>query len=194
MFLETLRCGKCKAPLPEGMLNSSDIETCPSCGGPVAVWVFPALFGRPEPLPESTALPEESTCFFHPTNRAEVVCDTCGRFLCPVCDLEFRGAHFCSVCLDKTVSQKKTPELENRFFHYDELALVLAIVSLFIPCLVVFTVPASLYYVIKHWRTPLSAVPRGRWRWYLSMVFSFLAVFLVVMWIVTVIDNVSFYY
>lgn len=190
MFFEILRCGKCKAPLPEGMLNSSDIETCPSCGGPVAAWVFPALFRREVPLPESATLQEESTCFFHPTNRAEVICDGCGRFLCPVCDLEFRGNHFCPVCLDKAVSNKKTPELESRFFHYDELALMLAVVSLLIPCVAVFTVPGALYYAIKYWRTPLSAVPRGRWRWYLSLIFCLVAILAFGVLIIAVVDVV----
>lgn len=173
MILDPLICSRCKTRLPETMVNLDAFAECPSCGGAVGVTVFPALFHREGRTEGRPAMDDESTCYYHESKRAEVICDGCGRFLCRLCDIEVRGDHLCPTCIETALSRKSAPELESQYTHYDQIALTLAILPLVIlPCAVFITSPLAMYYAIRHWRTPQSAVPRRKWRNCLALFFG----------------------
>ena len=120
-------CPKCRAWLLDGVFNQLQLAPCPSCGTPLQIEVFPALFRKIEPgqRPEAIMLEGESSCFFHPQKKAVVPCAGCGRFLCAVCDCEFRGEHFCPACLETGKSKGKIKALESQRIRYDKIALTL---------------------------------------------------------------------
>ena len=95
-------CTKCRTPLPPVLYNTRDLRACPSCRTKLQVEVFPAVLRPPGPgsAGEAVVMDGEATCFFHATKRAVVPCDSCGRFLCAVCDVEMNGEHLCSLCIE----------------------------------------------------------------------------------------------
>src|SRR5580658_8979442 len=97
-----LTCPSCKVALPPSLYNTPDLYPCPACSIPIRIEVFPAL-SAPQAVGQSgeTILVEgESSCFYHPAKRAVVACESCGRFLCALCDLDLNGQHLCPGCLD----------------------------------------------------------------------------------------------
>jgi hypothetical protein len=177
-----LACPRCSAALPETFFNASDLHPCPFCAAQVQVEVFPALLTGPAigSAGETVVLEGESSCFYHPSKRATAACDSCGRFLCALCDLDLNGQHLCPGCLKSGKRKGKLKNLENRRMRYDSMALMLAFVPLLIFYLTVFTAPATLYIVIRYWNAPGSLISRGRWR----MVIAFIAALLQILaWI-----------
>src|SRR5258708_7514078 len=102
-----LTCPKCRAPVADGALNSETLQECLSCGGPLRVEVYPALFKPTEAgkTGETIVIEGEASCFYHPQKRAAIHCAFCGRFVCALCDVELNGEHICPVCLE--TGQKK---------------------------------------------------------------------------------------
>src|ERR1043166_5695656 len=108
-------CSRCNAPLPEILFNRQECVPCPACSSLLQVESFPALFrpipqGRPG---EALLVETESSCFYHPEKKAAVPCDSCGRFLCALCDCELHGKHFCPACLETGRKKGKIKSLEN---------------------------------------------------------------------------------
>ena len=177
-----LACPRCDAALPETFFNASDLYPCPVCSAQVQVEVFPALLN---PLAvgtagESIVIEGESSCFYHPSKRAVTACDSCGRFLCALCDLDLNGQHLCPTCLKTGKRKGKLKNLENHRILYDSLAMTLAFLPLLIFYLTIATAPTTLFVVIRYWNSPTSLVRRSRWR----MVVAFIAALLeVVAWI-----------
>ena len=142
-------------------LQPGRIVSCPGCGDPLQVEVFPALFRRCLPVKGETIIESESSCFYHPQKKAVVPCQGCGRFLCALCDCELRGQHFCPACLE--VGQKgKIKSLENQRTLYDGIALSLAILPLLIFYFTMVTAPMALYVAIRYWNAPRSIVHRTK--------------------------------
>ena len=130
-------CGVCGTPLRAEHLNTAVPVPCPRCGARGLAWVFPALF-RPAPVTlagedltgDLNGGEGEAACFFHPTKRAAVPCDRCGRFLCRLCDLDFGdGHHLCPECLRAGRRDGTMPELVNERPMRDRLALLLALLG-----------------------------------------------------------------
>ncbi len=188
MLLQDVRCRKCGTLVPDNLLNSPQFAHCPSCGASLAVWIFPALF-RQEHLPNASILDDESSCYYHETNRAETFCDSCGRFLCHVCVLKINGRHICPACLETALSRKRIPQFESQFFAYDELALSLALVSFVFPCFIL-AAPASLYYIFRYWNVPKSVLPKSRWREYVAIFLNLGAILLFSMLILTILTSI----
>ena len=65
----------------------------------------------------------EASCFYHPAKKAVLPCESCGRFLCAVCDVEMNGQHLCPACLASGKKKGRLKQLENRRTLYDSLAL-----------------------------------------------------------------------
>jgi hypothetical protein len=172
--MSIVQCGACFAPAPPETWNGGRAP-CPACGKPVEAYVFPA-FSRPleGARPEQVVTEVEAGCYHHPQNRAVVHCDECGRFLCRLCDLEVDGRHLCPGCLESGMRKRRIRDTDNRRVMYDSLALALATLPL--PTLwgPVFGAPAALYFVGRHWSTPLSIVPRTRVRFVLAAVIALL--------------------
>ena len=169
-----IACTKCNEPLPREVYNTSEMAGCPSCGVSLKVDVFPALFRERETglLGENIALETESSCFFHPSKRAVVPCAECGRFLCALCDIEFNGRHLCPQCLEVGEKKRKMKILETQRVLYDDIALALAIIPVIFIWPTLITAPLSLFIAIRHWKTPLSIIPRTKIRFIFAMVLS----------------------
>jgi hypothetical protein len=141
------------------MFNAGQFASCPSCRAPLWVEVFNALFRPPSPgaVGEAVIIQGESACFYHEAKRAVVVCDSCGRFLCALCDCLLNGRHYCPPCLESGEKKRFIETLEKARPLHGRQALILAILPLFITGL------AAIFLAIRHWKTPGSLVRPQRW-------------------------------
>src|SRR5437870_464361 len=178
MTASSLLCTKCKAPLPETLINRPELTPCPSCAAPLQVEVFPALFrpvvtGRDG---EAVLVEGESTCFYHPQKKAVLPCEGCGRFLCALCDCELHGQHFCPACLEVGRKKGRIKSLENQRTLYDSIALSLALAPLLIFYFTIVTAPMALYFSIRYWNAPRSIVHRTKVRYVFAIIFALLQI------------------
>lgn len=171
----TIPCPKCRKVFKAENWHRDGMPCCQRCSTVYELVDFPALYQSPENRPESTAdaLPEDASCFFHAQNRAEQVCEGCGRFLCPVCTVNFGGRKLCPSCIAQ--GQTKAPEAEQGRILWDGIALNLALLP---PLLVVtwmfslITAPVALGIAIFGWNRPTSLVRGSRVRLVLAMVLA----------------------
>lgn len=195
-----LKCVKCKAPLvtvehPEAAavpFNTGATSPCPACGAETMIEIYPAMFRPPDGTGAGDKIvsSEEAACFYHPQKRAAVPCDSCGRFLCALCDVELQGQHLCPNCLQSGKKKGKIKNLENERVLYDRIALMLSLAPLTL-ILIYFsfiTAPMSLYFAIRYWNSPSSVVPRrSRLRFVIAIILSLLQIagwiFLIAFWI-----------
>ena len=147
-------------------IDHPDWSPCPHCGVPLQVTTFPALLGVTEPgrTGEKLVVDDQSSCFYHPGKKAAIACESCGRFLCALCDLELNTAHICPRCLEKGMKGGRREDLQNERFLYDGLALALATYPLLIFWLTLFTAPMALFVVARYWKKPGGPTPRTRIR------------------------------
>jgi hypothetical protein len=172
MAAQAICCGECSMPVPAEFWNRAGMP-CRGCGQAIQVAVFPAIeSARSGALPEAVEIESEASCFFHPSSRAAIPCDECGRFLCRLCEIEVDGRHLCPTCFESGISTSKLQSLETSRTMYDSMALAFATLPslLFWPAIV--GAPAALFIVIRRWRAPGSIVPRTRIRYYLAILFS----------------------
>jgi len=116
----------------------------------------------------------QAACFYHPTKTAHVPCESCGRFICALCDVELHGQHLCPGCVESGRRKGSITSLERGRWLWDSIALWLAVLPvLFCFWLTVITAPAAIFLSIFGWRKPRSLVPRWtRFRFILAIVFS----------------------
>lgn len=171
-------CPHCRAWLLDGVFNRPEPAPCPSCGTHLQIEVFPALFRKISPglAAEIIMLEGESSCFFHPQKKAVVPCAGCGRFLCALCDCEFRGEHFCPACLEAGKSRGKIVALDGQRIRYDHIALVVAILPVIFIFPTLITAPIALFIAIRYWNTPRSLVRRNRFRLVLAALLALLQI------------------
>ncbi len=171
-------CPRCERPLPETFFNAPDLRPCPACSTPVRAEVFPALLAPPAvgSAGETLVVEGESSCFYHPAKRASTACESCGRFLCALCDVDLNGRHLCPACLETGKRKGKLQQLENRRMRYDSLAMTLALLPMLIFYFTFVTAPATIYVVIRYWNAPASLVSRGRWRMVLAFIIALLQI------------------
>jgi hypothetical protein len=175
MAATTLACDRCRRPFPPELLGGAE-GRCDGCGREARLEVFPALLrGVAAGAAASAVLTDEAACFHHPAKQAVAACESCGRFLCALCDLEVHGVHYCSACLEQ--SRKKGRTVHRRdAIRYDRLALMLATV----PCLFVLptllTAPTTIGVVLFGWRRQNSLVSRGRAGFLVSLVLALLQI------------------
>jgi hypothetical protein len=156
-------CNLCYAVMPSW--ENSDNAACANCGAYSVVRVFPAMFQPPPAPAESLSAAEgEATCYDHPSKRAVAHCSQCGRFVCPLCAVDFRGGVWCPRCIASGAEKKRTVELEKSRTLYDSVALTLALAPILFWVLTIFTGPASIFIALRYWKYPLSLVRRTRWR------------------------------
>jgi hypothetical protein len=175
---QPIQCPKCKAWLLGGVLNQPDLIPCPSCGVPLQVEVFPAMFRKAAPgqASEAILIEGESSCFYHPQKKAVVPCDGCGKFLCALCDCSLRGQHFCPTCLETGKTKGKIKTLDNERTLYDSIALALAILPLLIFYFTLVTAPMALFIAIRYWKAPMSILRRSRFRFVIAMILATLQI------------------
>ena len=169
--MSAVTCTKCGFVLNEALFNQPDWSLCPSCSSRLRVEVFPALFNAPATVQPAQAVVAEgeASCFYHPSKKAVLPCETCGRFLCALCDVELNGQHLCPACLSSGQKKGKLSNLDNRRVLYDSLALTLALVPLLLWPFTLITAPAALFIAIRYWRAPGSVVQRTKIRLILAM-------------------------
>lgn len=167
-------CTKCRAPLPPVLYNLADLRACPACGARAQVEVFPAALRPPGPgaTGEAVLVDGEASCFYHPAKKAVLPCESCGRFLCAVCDVEMNGHHLCPACLESGKKKGRLKQLENRRTLYDSLALAVAVYPMLVWPFTAISAPIALYIAIRHWNAPTSVVPRRKWRAVLAIIIA----------------------
>lgn len=130
MAAQDLSCPKCREALHPPVAEGPGSTVCPRCRTRAEFEVFPALFagprlGRPgEPLVDAS----EASCFFHAEKRAAVACESCGRFLCALCDLEMEGRHICPTCLAAGRKKGALKNLDQFRVMWPGVALLMTIV------------------------------------------------------------------
>lgn len=178
MSARLLACTKCRASLPPALYNAPDLRPCPACGAWTQVEVFPAALRPPGPgtVGEAVMVEGEASCFYHPAKKAVLPCESCGRFLCAVCDVEMNGVHLCPACVESGKKKGRLKQLENRRTLYDSLALAVAVYPMILVWPTLIGAPASIYIAIRYWNAPSSVVPRSKWRAILAIVLALLQI------------------
>ena len=158
-----LPCPRCKRTLgPESWIDANS-GVCFRCKTDYEFVGFPALHApRSRVAPQAAVLAADSVCFFHAENRAEAICESCGRLLCPVCTVPFAGQKLCPTCISSAKTSEAPTIIRDRVL-YDGIALVLALLPLVVWPLTLVTAPAALGVAIYGWKKPGSLV-RGRSR------------------------------
>jgi len=170
-------CTKCRTPLPPALYNASDLRACPACGAPTQVEVFPAALRSDLAAHGDAMLVEgEASCFYHPAKKAVLPCESCGRFLCALCDIELSGQHICPACLESGRKKGRLQQLENRRTLYDSLALAVAVFPMLLVWPSLLGAPIALYIAIRYWNAPSSVVPRNKWRFVVAIVLAILQI------------------
>lgn len=129
----SLTCPACGAALGPYGLDATQEAVCPACRVGLRGQLFRAWWTPPNSLSTEKSAPAmegEAVCFFHPTNRAVLPCDACGRFMCAVCDLPVGSRHLCPVCLSKGMGKEKLTEIIPRRFLWGPAAFLLGLVPL----------------------------------------------------------------
>ncbi len=158
-----LPCPKCKRVLGSDSWHDSASGKCRGCREDFEFFAFPALTAQPKRATAQTALEaEESVCFFHAGNRAEAVCDDCGRLICAVCSIGASGRKVCPSCISATKKAGAPTVVRERMLH-DSTALGLTLLPLLVWPLTLVTAPLALGFTIYGWKKPSSLV-RGRSR------------------------------
>ena len=172
----TIPCPKCRKPFKDESWHRDGMPTCHRCRTVFELIDYPALFQNPESRKAvgQDALPEDASCYFHPKNRAEQVCESCGRYLCPVCSIDFGGRRLCPSCI--AGKQKAAPEADQGRMLWDGIALSLAVMPFLIWPLTLVTAPAALGVAIVGWRKPGSLVRGNRVRLVISIILASLQI------------------
>ncbi len=163
--LPTLTCSACGRGLPVPASGRGALS-CPVCGAELEVELFPAFFRRPAAAVNAEAVADgtEASCFFHPHKKAALPCDHCGRFLCPLYEVDLGGRRLCPTCIEAGRTSGRMEELVTRRILHDQTALSLAIYPMLFFFVTLITAPIAIWMAIRHWNSPGSLVPRTRIR------------------------------
>lgn len=175
-----LPCPKCQRTLSQLSWHGETSGRCLSCSVEFEFIGFPALTAtKVRAVPKAVLAAEHATCFFHAENQAESVCESCGRFLCAICAIEFTGRRLCPGC----IASAKTGDIRavGQRTLYDGIALALAIVPMLVWPITAVTAPIAFGFVVVGWRKPLSLVGGGRTK---LVIAGLLALLQIVVWIV----------
>ncbi len=130
----------------------------------------------PGAVGEAVMVEGEASCFYHPAKKAVLLCESCGRFLCAVCDVEMNGVHLCPACVESGKKKGRLKQLENRRTLYDSLALAVAVYPIILVWPTLISAPAAIYIAVRYWNAPSSVVPRSKWRAVLAIILALLQI------------------
>ncbi|MBU1195555.1 MAG: hypothetical protein KKE62_18345 [Proteobacteria bacterium] len=173
-----ITCEKCHTPVDINHINSNTFEPCTKCQVSLRTDIFPAAVRTEaaDTRPQMRVVSDDAGCFYHPGKKAVVPCAACGRFLCALCDIDMNGRHICFACMESGQEKQTAQTLETHRFLHDGLAIRLSLfppLSGFFSFFSCVTAPFSVYYALRHWKSPGSITPRGRkWRFVLTLLFS----------------------
>jgi len=169
-------CNSCGKLLPEWDLASGEASTCPDCGTPHQVKIFPAaLRVAPSTQPQS-AVEGDATCFDHPASRAVASCAQCGRFVCQLCVVELMGNNYCPSCMAAGLSKASGRDLGLKRIAYDSIALTAAMGPLLFFPITLLTGPVAVFLAIRYWKRPLALMHANRWRFVAAILIGLLEV------------------
>ena len=173
-----INCSACGAAVPESTFNTSAPVACKGCGAELQVTVFPALAGGPVQVDYGDSLQtvDQTSCFYHPGKSAVVACENCGRFLCSLCEIDMSGRRICPNCLELGRKQERIEELVTQRTLYDQVALSLAVLPLLMFFVTMITAPMTIYYALRHWKSPTSILRRSKIRFILAMLIALIEV------------------
>jgi hypothetical protein len=172
-----LPCPRCQRVLGPESWTDANTGTCFRCKTDYEFVAFPALHAtRAHVAAQPAVLDADSVCFFHAENRAEAICDGCGRLLCPVCTVPFAGQKLCPTCISST-KKSEAPAVTRDRVLFDGIALVLALAPLLMWPVTLVTAPIAFGVAIYGWNKPGSLVRgRSRGRLVLAMVLALLEI------------------
>jgi hypothetical protein len=161
MRVREVACTNCSTALPPDLIDGA-FHMCPGCLNWVRVHIFPALTRELTVHPtESPLIEGQSSCFYHPHKTAVVPCESCGRFLCSLCDVEIGGVHRCPRCLESGRRKQQLQTLQTEHTRYDRIALGLTTIGLLFWPITLISAPAALYMVIRYWNRRSTVLPGG---------------------------------
>lgn len=156
-----LACPSCRRALETDSWHDASHGTCRRCAVDFEFRAFPAFAAsRAHASAIAAELEADSVCFFHAQNRAEAICEECGRLLCSVCSIPFAGRKLCPSCVAAT-RVSGAAEVATHRTLWDGIALTVAFVPLFVWPLTIVTAPVALGLVVHGWRKPGSLVRRN---------------------------------
>jgi hypothetical protein len=115
----------------------------------------------------------ESSCFFHASNRAETICDGCGRFLCGLCSISFGQRRFCPDCIYRSRRQKSDLLLSDQAVLFDNIAiavLALSVLTLSYLILGLFVSLLTVCTAFVGWKYQRTLVRRSRFRFGFALI------------------------
>ena len=160
-------CPICRAPLSSETNSAEEFVVCGYCSSEVTATKFPANLRDFADTPAEPVRNEDSPCFFHATNRAAAVCDSCGRFLCTICKVQTGGEVWCPDCIDKNRNKPSTPQFFDQTILFDNTAFLLAVLSLLSGFYLVgglLVALVSIGLIIYGWTRQRTIVKRSRLR------------------------------
>jgi hypothetical protein len=168
-------CPLCNRLLGPEFWNSGQFQACPACSAQVMTTAFPAVT-----IPSGTSSivacePGESSCFFHTNNRAETVCDGCGRFLCDLCSITFGKRRLCPDCIYRNRRQKSDPMLIDQAVLFDNVSIAVLALSVLTLAYLLLGLVVSLLTVclaLVGWRYQRTLVRRSRFRFAFALIFG----------------------
>ncbi len=176
--LETLTflCPSCGFLIENESLNGGGIQ-CRHCESRIELTIFPAFQRRAMTQSREAAIGEaalgaEATCYFHAGRVAAFTCTRCGRFLCPLCRIDWAGEDVCAACLEAARTREGADTLASTRFHFDSLALTISTAGVLTGFFSVLTAPIALGFTLFTFRKECSIAPRTKIRFVLALMFS----------------------
>ncbi len=169
-----IACPKCSRALDPALANTGEFVPCAWCDSPLRIEIFPALFTGLQPGQSGEAILTESEagCFYHAEKQAVVACESCGRFLCALCDIDFDGRHLCPACIGADRRKGSLRHIENQRMLHDNIALSLAVLPMIIVWPTLITAPAAIFVALYYWKAPSSVLPRTHVRSILALLIA----------------------
>lgn len=168
-------CTQCKRAAESSALDQQGEVICGACRSEMQVTSFPALY-LPPVIKKSAdlTLDVEASCFYHDERAAVLHCESCGRFLCSLCDIEFGPHHLCSSCIEagRVTPEAGGEERVQRTLRQDEIAVTLGFFSIILPYIGMPLGVISILMSIVYWKRKCSLVQRSKWRFVTAILLS----------------------
>ncbi|MBD3420646.1 MAG: hypothetical protein GF398_11065 [Chitinivibrionales bacterium] len=176
-----LICPACQAPFDHTLAEITTDYECRQCSTRMQVTVFPAFYRKPQVVSAQKVVEasQEAACYHHADKRAVVACDSCGKFLCSLCEIEIDKHRLCPDCLSREKMDGDNKNLQTGNVLYDKIALVLALYPLlliFAAYFTVITAPIALFITLRYWKKQRSIVPRSSIRFAIAFLLSVLEI------------------
>jgi hypothetical protein len=170
-------CPKCGYWLERTYWNREQSQRCIHCQTNLRLLVFPiAVEPAAPPPPNPNAADGDATCYYHSGKQAHAPCAVCGRFLCIVCDIDFRGEHWCPSCLKLQSESQAEVVFQRTRMRFDSLALILVTIPALVFWPTLLCAPIAIFLAIGHWNDDPGFLPRTKVRLYLAVLIGVLQI------------------